>query len=260
MRNSLRRLLAQQSVQMRDPETDEPFKLASGGETWTYCDVRKTVLLPHGLYGITRLLLKEFLEGDGIPEDTDVGAIAGPALGGIPLAAGFVLAAYEYDPQNAPPMLLVRKQAKGHGTGNMVEGLDNVDAGTSVLVLEDVVTTGGSTIQTIKTLREAGLNPTAVLAVVDREMGGLDAIKNEGVHAAALFTLDELTKLAVEDHVWFRPDPAGGEGYYFLTNIEEDWQACNEAQNQYLYALPDEEKLGLDEEAGLFYVEGVLRL
>ena len=61
MRDSLRRLLKRHSVEQRNPDTDEPFKLASGGESWLYIDVRKTVLLPHGLYATGMVLMDAFL-------------------------------------------------------------------------------------------------------------------------------------------------------------------------------------------------------
>jgi orotate phosphoribosyltransferase len=270
MKDSLRRLLHRISVDVRDPETDEPFTLASGGTTWTYLDVRKTVLLPHGLWGLGNLLLQSYLEDDN--EDILIGAVAGPALGGIPLASAFMLAAYEYDQSEAPPMLLVRKQAKDHGTQNLVEGLDNVDKGTGVLIVEDVVTKGGSTILTIESLRAAGVEPKLVIAIVDREAGGLARIKEEtGVEARALFTMTEILNVSPDDHILFIPNPnEDGEGFFMQQADGQGWGPCSPEQNGFLNETPakdrisyqpehpDEERLGTHA-FGMFYVEGVLK-
>lgn len=275
MKHSLRRLLMRHSVEQRDPATEEPFVLASGEKSWVYIDVRRTVLLPHGLYAAGAVLLDAYLTDDpGDGEDLTVGAIAGPAIGAIPLASSLCLAAFTFDQQGAPPMLLVRKEAKGHGKGNLVEGLDNVEAGTAVLVVEDVVTTGGSTIKTIQALKNAGLEPKLVIALVDREQGGLETITREtGVRAKAVYTLTGLTTVEVDDHILFIPTPGEGapEGTYMMhTEPDKGWVPCSPQQSEWLHEhpdiripyTPDPEKLktlGGAEQFGIFYVEGVLR-
>jgi len=274
MKNSLRRLLMRLSVEQRDPETDDPFLLASGEKSWVYIDVRKTILLPHGLYAAGAVLLDAYLS-DEPPEgqeEVTIGAIAGPALGGVPLAASLTLSAYAFDQQEAPPMLLVRKEPKGHGNQNQVEGLSNVEEGVGVLIVEDVVTTGGSTIQTIEALKAAGLNPQMVIALVDREQGGLDRIAEHGVRAISVYKLSDLTKLDVDDHILFMPssgehDP---EGTYWMLPEPGGWVPCSPEQNEWLHEHPDlhigheptpEQVEGLSgaEAFKLFYVEGILK-
>ena len=271
MRDSLRRLLKRHSVEQRNPDTDEPFKLASGGESWLYIDVRKTVLLPHGLYATGMILMDAFLT-DESDEEMTVGAIAGPAIGAIPLASSMMLAVYAQDQEAAPSMVLVRKEAKGHGTGKLVEGVNHLAEGTGILVVEDVVTTGGSTCQTINALRDAGLDPLLVIALVDQGIGGLEAIKTAtGVRATAVFTAEDLTEFRVDDHVLFLPTPGDDapEGAYMMLNVKGEWQPCSPEQNEYLHANPEQhtlyevpegETLGGAEQFGtVFYVEGVLR-
>ncbi len=90
------------------------------------------------------------------------------------------------------PAFIVRKEPKDHGTGRYIEGTENLPARARVLVLEDVVTTGGSSIKAIERLREAGYDPVATLAVVDREQGGADAIRATGMKFFALATLKEV--------------------------------------------------------------------
>ena len=86
----------------------------------------------------------------------------------------------------------MRKESKAHGTSQYIEGKENLTPGGDVLVLEDVVTTGGSSLKAIVRLREAGFNPVAALTVVDREEGGADAIRKEGVRFYSLTTLKEV--------------------------------------------------------------------
>ncbi len=271
MKNSLRRMLMRLSVQQRDPNTDKPFLLASGGESWTYIDVRKTVLLPHGLFAAGTVLMDAFLT-DETEDEVTVGAIAGPAIGAIPLASSVTLASYAYDQENAPCMLMVRKEAKAHGTGKLVEGGDHLAEGTGILVVEDVVTKGVSTIKTIHALKEAGFEPQLVIALVDRQVGGLEAITTAtGVRAKAVYKMEELLQFSVADHVLFLPDPNedAPEGAYLMNSAPGQWQPCSPQQNEYLhhnvelhlkYEPKEGEELGGAEGFGtVFYVKGVLR-
>ena len=95
--------------------------------------------------------------------------------------------------------LIVRKEAKGHGTGQFVEGLANFTPGDNVAMLEDVVTTGGSLMTACERVRAAGLNVRVVCAVLDRGEGGREAIQDAGYELRALFTRPELVALARED-------------------------------------------------------------
>jgi orotate phosphoribosyltransferase len=109
-------------------------------------------------------------------------AVAGVALGGCPLASAVSLTSKTLD------ALYVRKEAKGHGTKSLVEGSGAVPVGANVLLLEDVVTSGGSSLKAVETLRDAGYKVKHVLTVVDREEGGQEALKAEGITLHSLYT------------------------------------------------------------------------
>jgi orotate phosphoribosyltransferase len=83
---------------------------------------------------------------------------------------------------------LVRKEPKGHGTGQWIEGLSSLPQGAKVVVLEDVVTTGASTIKAIERVRAEGLVPVGAITVVDRLEGGREPVEATGVPVVALFT------------------------------------------------------------------------
>lgn len=111
--------------------------------------------------------------------------IAGPELGAIALAAAASLA-------SGLPFLLVRKEAKGYGTENRLEG--DFAAGEEVCLVEDVVTSGGAAAEAIDALREAGLECRAALCVVDREEGGADALARKAVRLHPLFRAQDIAE------------------------------------------------------------------
>ena len=105
--------------------------------------------------------------------------LAGPELGAVALVAALCLAAEK-------PFVIVRKAEKAYGTKRLLEG--PAEAGQRVVVVEDVVTSGGAALQAVRVLRETGLEVRAVLCVVDREQGGREAFAAEGVTLDPLFT------------------------------------------------------------------------
>ena len=109
--------------------------------------------------------------------------LAGPELGAVALVAALSLAALK-------PFVIVRKAEKEYGTRRLLEG--RAEAGQRVVVVEDVVTSGGAALQAVGVLREAGLEVGAVLCVVDREQGGREAFAAEGVTLDPLFTATSL--------------------------------------------------------------------
>jgi orotate phosphoribosyltransferase len=109
--------------------------------------------------------------------------LAGPELGAVPLAAAAALA-------SGIPFLIVRKDAKAYGTAERIEGV--FEAGERVLVIEDVVTTGGALISAIEALRAADLVVESALCVLDREEGGNEALEALGVHLEPLFRRADL--------------------------------------------------------------------
>ena len=111
------------------------------------------------------------------------------AIGADPLATATSLAAFERG--RHLPAYLVRKEPKSHGTQEYLEGLKNIPAGAHVLMVEDVVTTGGSTLKALERVRASGLNPIGVAVIIDREVGGMDTLKQNGLFARALFKLSD---------------------------------------------------------------------
>ena len=120
-----------------------------------------------------------------VPPDTEM--LAGLELGGVPLAV--VLAQV-----TGLPVVFVRKEAKAYGTMRLAEGSDI--AGRRLLVVEDVVTSGGQVVASSRELRERGAHVDSAICVIDREAGGVDALAEQGVALAALFTMDELKRAA----------------------------------------------------------------
>jgi orotate phosphoribosyltransferase len=115
-----------------------------------------------------------------------VSAVAGVELGGCPLASAVALASF----QRGTPLdaIYVRKDAKTHGTRRQIEGGTRLPSGAAVALLEDVVTTGGSTLAAATKLREAGFALAGVIALVDRMEGGRQAIESAGLSFQALYT------------------------------------------------------------------------
>lgn len=161
------------------------FTLASGKKSKFYIDMKATTLSGEGAFLIGRLsyeLLRKFSD--------KIQGVGGLTLGADPIATAVSLSAYVQGTNW--PAFIVRKDAKGHGTGRAVEGRENLPPGAKVIVLEDVVTTGGSSIQAIEKLRAEGYDPVAVLTVVDREEGGEAALRATGLEYFRLLSIRDL--------------------------------------------------------------------
>ena len=158
------------------------YKLSSGKASEHYVNCKPVILSGRGLTLASLLLLKEV--------NTDV--VGGLTLGADPLVSGVSLvSALDGRLVNA---LIVRKEAKGYGTGAWIEG-PLPPQGTRVTVLEDVITTGGSSIKAVEKLRDAGYVVDRVVAIVDRqEDGEADiAMKEAGLELRSLFSLRDFT-------------------------------------------------------------------
>lgn len=163
--------------------SEEGFTLASGKKSPYYLDCKKTTLFSEALPLIGKLLWEEI-------ERFSPQAVGGLTLGADPLVAAVC---YEAGLRGIPlEGFIVRKEAKGHGTRRFVEG--NVKAGMRAVILEDVVTTGTSSLKAVDRAREAGLEILAVVALVDREEGGAEAILARGLSFAALFKVQEFLR------------------------------------------------------------------
>jgi len=159
------------------------FVLASGRESTLYVDARLTTMSPEGLALIGALGLAAIRERGWKAQ-----AVGGLTLGADPVAYAISYAsAASGEPLRA---FTVRKEAKQHGTGKLIEGPFRV--GDRVVIVEDVITTGGSAERAIDAVRAAGGTVVGVLAVVDREEGGRGALEHAGVPVHALATLGEV--------------------------------------------------------------------
>jgi orotate phosphoribosyltransferase len=161
------------------------FTLASGKKSTFYIDLKATTLHPDGAYLIGELAFRVIKES-GLKID----AVGGLTLGADPLATAISLAARAQGV--IWPAFIVRKESKDHGTGRYIEGVENLKPGASVLVLEDVVTTGGSSQKAIDRLNEAGYKPVATLTVVDREQGGAELLTKQGLKFLSLATIGDI--------------------------------------------------------------------
>jgi orotate phosphoribosyltransferase len=153
------------------------FTLASGRQSTLYIDARLTTMSPDGLSLIGPLALAALRD-----VDWRVQAIGGLTLGADPISYAIAYASAETPvPLRA---FTVRKEAKGHGTGRLIEG--PFREGDRVAVIEDVITTGGSALRAVEAIRAAGGTVAGVLALVDREEGGRDALVSAGLPVVAL--------------------------------------------------------------------------
>ncbi|MCX7759706.1 MAG: orotate phosphoribosyltransferase [Hydrogenothermaceae bacterium] len=163
---------------------DEPiFKLSSGKMSNYYIDLRTVTLDPEGGYVIGNVIYD-------IVKDKKVDAVGGLTLGADPIAYGTSIVSYIN--KNPIKPFVVRKEPKGHGTGKQIEG--NVKPGENVYILEDVVTTAGSSLKAVKVARDFGLNVLGVITLVDREEGGEENIKKEGLELISIFKVSYLLK------------------------------------------------------------------
>jgi len=164
-------LLADRSARRGD------FTLASGRRSTLYVDARLTTMSPDGLALIGPTALDAIARAGW-----DVDAVGGLTLGADPVSYAIAYAsALAGRPVRA---FTVRKEAKQHGTGRLIEG--PFRSGDRVVVVEDVITTGGSALRAVEAIRAAGGTVVGVLAVVDREEGGREAIEGAGLPVVAL--------------------------------------------------------------------------
>jgi orotate phosphoribosyltransferase len=173
----LRALLLERSIKFGD------FTLASGKKSSYYIDARLTTMSGAGQVLIGHVGF-ETLQQHGWRADS----VGGLTLGADPIAYAIAHEATRRGEQL--DAFTVRKEAKGHGAGRLIEGGFHPDM--SVVVVEDVITTGESALRALRAVREAGSTVLGVLALVDREEGGREWIEREKVKVAAMFKASEL--------------------------------------------------------------------
>lgn len=161
------------------------FKLSSGLESDFYIDGKQTTLSAEGAYLCGKEIFNLIRNN---PEP--ISSVGGMTLGADPLVTAASLVSYL---ENEPiPAFIVRKESKGHGTEQYIEGLKNMVAGGTVALLEDVVTTGGTLLQVIERVEAQGFKVGLIITVVDRQEGGAETLAKAGYPLKAVFTREEL--------------------------------------------------------------------
>ena len=156
------------------------FTLASGKKSSYYLDGKQVTLSAEGLMQISYGLL-DLLKG------VDFTGFGGMSIGADPIVGGVLVAAAS---QNRPLQgFMVRKEAKGHGTQRYVEG--PIQPGDKVVIVDDVVTTGGSALQAVERVEEFGCKVVHAVGIVDRLQGGRTAFEARGIPFSALLTVED---------------------------------------------------------------------
>jgi len=161
----------------------EKVVLSSGKESDFYLDLRQTLMRPRGVALAGELVLEQILAGPSVD------AVGGMAVGAVPLVAA-ILAAASRDREAPLTGFFVRKETKKHGLGKRIEGA--FEAGRPVALVEDTVTTGGSTLEAVDAVEQAGGKVARVLCLVDRGEGGADAFARRGLTLEALYNRGDL--------------------------------------------------------------------
>jgi len=156
------------------------FTLASGKKASFYLDCRKVTLDSAGALLVGEGILD--MLGDDLPD-----AVGGMAIGADPISAAIITVAATRG--QSLRGFIVRKEAKAHGKGRDVEG--PVESGQSVVIVEDVVTTGGSSLKAIERVEAFGLKVQGVIAIIDRLEGGREAFAERGYELQTLLTIQD---------------------------------------------------------------------
>ena len=165
------------------------FTLASGAQSDLYIDARLTTLDPRGARLIGQVGWK-LIKQNATELGSQIDAVGGLTMGADPIALSIALGALSDEPPVLLQAFVVRKSVKAHGRQKLIEG--NFQKGNLVVVIDDVITTGGSTLQAIEAVENAGGRVAFVLVLVDREEGGREAIEKHGHKVVALFSRTDL--------------------------------------------------------------------
>ena len=162
---------------------EEGIKLSSGLVSKHYFDLRKLLLQPSMNSVVSNLIHQKIVNLDKL-YDAKANCVSGLTMGADPLIYGICMGSYFRSQQPLNP-LIVRKEAKSHGNKNLVEGI--IPENPTCVVVDDVVTTGASTIKAIDALEEMGIKILAAYCVLNREEGGNEALGKRGYHLYSLF-------------------------------------------------------------------------
>ncbi len=173
-RERLMELIRERALQFGD------FTLVSGKKSTYYLDGKQVTLSAEGLLQISYGLLE-------LLQDVDYTGFGGMSIGADPVVGGVLTAAATQGKELQG--FMVRKEAKGHGTKKYVEG--PVKPGDDVVIVDDVVTTGGSAIQAVDRVEEFGCKVVHAVGIVDRLQGGRSAFEARGIPFSALLTVED---------------------------------------------------------------------
>jgi len=157
------------------------FKLASGATSNYYLDLKPTTFDPEGAALVAEIV------GGLLAADTDVDAIGGLELGAVPIVVAVVARSFTARPVHG---FVVRKEKKGHGTDQAIDGCFKPNS--TVVLIEDVTTKGGSVMQAVRAVRAQGATIKKIITIVDRQEGAAEALRKEGLTLVPVFTAAEL--------------------------------------------------------------------
>jgi orotate phosphoribosyltransferase len=184
LRVELRELLARYAVK------HGRFTLTSGEISDFYVDCRVVATLPRAMRAIGALMLHEL---DDLPAVQGVGGLS---IGADPIAAAVAMSSLDQpEPLQNIPMFMVRKEPKGHGLGKQIEGAFPAEPGAAVVVVDDVITKGGSVLQAIQAIeRETQAKVVRVVVILDREEGGAERLRAMGYDVRSIFTRQDFPR------------------------------------------------------------------
>lgn len=161
-----------------------PVTLASGKISDFYIDGRQVTLKPEGVFYIANVMA-------GLLSGIEFDAVGGPTMGADPIVGALLYHYASIDPAGGLTGFIIRKEAKAHGMQKMIEG-PPLEPGARVVLVEDVVTSGGSIVKAAKAVEEAGARVVKMLAVVDRQEGAKASLSAAGYDFEAIFTRQQL--------------------------------------------------------------------
>lgn len=178
-RAELKNIIRQLSYEERE------VTLASGRKSNFYFDGKQTTLHPRGAMLVGKAVLEELKHFPG-----PIDGVGGLTLGADPIATAAALVSSMGD--SPIPAFIIRKEPKGHGTGQWLEGRKNLRPGARVVIVEDVLTTGGSALKAVDRAREEGLEVLGIITLVDRQEGGREIVEAAGLQLHSIFTKSQI--------------------------------------------------------------------
>ncbi|MGE3974323.1 MAG: orotate phosphoribosyltransferase [Bdellovibrionales bacterium] len=179
LRKELIQMIIQKSYEKRN------VVLASGRISDFYIDMKNTLLDPKGIDLVSRLMLEKLA-----PLEGQLKGVGGPTMGADPLVTSLTMQSLQW---KKPLMgFYIRKEPKAHGTSQWIEGLKNFEKDSRVFILEDVVTSGGSSLKAVEKAQLAGLKVEGIMTCIDREEGGREKIESAGLRFVTIATKSDI--------------------------------------------------------------------